>query len=91
MPLYKYQPFYKYDGPTHAQPFRDELSSDEEEQNIEDVFSEVETYFDDEAKFERKEDGFIHITSDVTQTECDEQVKRCLNSLDLYANRIAAK
>jgi len=91
MPLYKYQPYYKYDGPTHAQSFRDELSPEEEEFNLECFFSEVEDYFDDKAKFERQEDGFIFITSDVTQTECDELVKRCLNSLDLYANRVAAK
>jgi hypothetical protein len=91
MPLYKYQPFYEYDGPTHAQPFRDELSSDEAEENIEGFYSEIENYFDDDAKFERKEDGFIYITSNVTQAECDEQVKRCLNGLDLYANKGATK
>ena len=91
MPLYKYQPFYQYDGPSLAQPFREELSSDEEKINLECFFSEVEGYFDDKTEFERQEDDFICITSNITQTECDDRVKRCLNSLDLYAKRVVAK
>lgn len=91
MPVYKYQPYYQYDGPTHSQPFREELSAEECEFNKESFFDEVDRYFDDgEATFERTSDNFIYITTDITQIECDERVKRCLNSLDLYAKRVPA-
>ncbi len=92
MSLFKYQPYYKYDGPTHSQPFREELSTDEVDRNIELFFYEISDYFVDiQATVEQLEDGYVGITADITQEDCDERVKRCLNSLDLYAKRIAAQ
>jgi hypothetical protein len=73
MAIYKYQPYYKYDGPTHADPFREELDLEQQKENIEDFFSEIESYFKNNVKFERRDD------------------KRCLNSLDLFANRTPYK
>jgi len=87
MPLYKYRPYYKFNGPTRDEPFREELSPEEGKENIEDFFSEIERYFESGTKFERQDDGFIWITSDISQSGSDEQVKLCLNSLDLYANK----
>jgi hypothetical protein len=91
MAIYKYQPYYKYDGPTHADPFREELDLEQQKENIEDFFSEIESYFENNVKFERRDDNYIWITSDVSQNDCDERVKRCLNSLDLFANRTPYK
>lgn len=92
MPVYKYQPYYQYDGPSHSQPWREELTAEEVDSNIEYFFDEVDRYFDDvEAEFERLPDNYVSITSEITQKDCDERVKQCLNSLDLYANRIPAK
>lgn len=88
MPLYKYQPYYKYDGPNRSQPFREELTPDEVEYNIECFFSEIERYFvDGTAEFERLPKDCIGITSDISEADCDERVKLCLNSLDLYAHK----
>ncbi|MBG9997976.1 hypothetical protein I6E72_03275 [Pseudoalteromonas sp. NSLLW24] len=87
MAIYKYQPYYKYDGATRAEPFREELDLEQQKENIKDFFSEIENYFGSDVKFERQDDNYILITSDISQEDCDERVKRCLNSLDLYANR----
>jgi hypothetical protein len=91
MAIYKYQPYYKYDGPTNSEPFREELDLEQQKENIEDFFSEIERYFESDTKFERRDDNYIWITSDISQNDCDERVKRCLNSLDLYAHRTAYK
>jgi len=92
MPLFKYQPYYKYNGPTLSQPFRKELTSDEVSRNMSLFFDEIGSYFNDVgATVEPVGDGFIGITADITQDDCDERVKRCLNSLDLFANKIAAQ
>lgn len=89
MPLFKYQPYYEYNGATLAEPFREELSEEEARFNIESFFDEIDMQFTEgEAETERHEDGIIGITADITQKECDERVKYCLNNLDLYANRI---
>lgn len=92
MPLFKYQPYYKYNGPTLSQPFREELSAEQAGRNINLFFDEVGSYFTDVgATIEPSGDGFICITADITQQDCDERVKRCLNSLDLFAIKSAAK
>ena len=45
MPLYKYRSYYKFNGPTRDEPFREELSPEEGKENIEDFFSEIELEF----------------------------------------------
>ncbi|MBU1668995.1 hypothetical protein KKC13_11305 [bacterium] len=88
MPIYKYQPYYQYDGVTLAQPFREELTQEEIEYNIESFFSDIDRYFDTHTTtFERLSENCLEITTDISETECDERVKRCLNSLDLYAHK----
>ncbi|WP_049458538.1 hypothetical protein [Stenotrophomonas maltophilia] len=92
MPLFKYQPYYKYNGPTLSQPFREELNPDQVSHNMSLFFDEIGSYFTDVgATVEAVGGGFIGITADITQDDCDSRVKRCLNNLDLFANRIAAQ
>lgn len=89
MSIYKYQPYYQYDGETLAQPFREKLTEKEIEYNTESFFSDIDRYFkDDMATFERVSKNCLEITTDISETECDERVKQCLNSLDLYAHKI---
>jgi hypothetical protein len=38
MAIYKYQPYYKYDGPTHADPFREEFDLEQQKENIKGFF-----------------------------------------------------
>lgn len=88
MSIYKYQPYYQYDGPSLSQPFREKLTPDEIAYNLECFFSDVDSYFeDDTAKFEKLSNNCIIITSDISESECDERVKNCLNDLDLYAHK----
>lgn len=92
MPQFKYKPFYSYNGPTLAEPFREELSEDEASLNVSRFFDEIEHHFADlEAIFEVDEDGIVSISADITRNDCDARVKRCLNSLDLYATKIRAQ
>lgn len=92
MPQFKYKPYYYYNGPTHAEPLREELSADEVSRNMSLFFDEIGDYFKDVgATVEPVGDGFIGITSEITQEECDARVKRCLNNLDLYATKIRAQ
>lgn len=89
MSIYKYQPYYQYDGVTLAQPFREQLTQEEIEYNIESFFSDIVRYFkDDMATFERVSKNCLEITTDISQEECDARVQLCLNSLDLFANKI---
>ncbi|WP_411833526.1 hypothetical protein [Pseudoxanthomonas mexicana] len=73
----------------HEQKFREELSPDEVDRRIESFFAEVGRYFEDTgAVIQPIQGGIVSITTDASQKECDERVKRCLNSLDLYAEKI---
>ena len=88
MSIYKYQPYYRYDGITHSQPFREELTQEEIGDNIESFFSDIDRYFDtDTATFQRLSGNCLEITTDISETKCDKRVKDCLNSLDLYAKK----
>lgn len=88
MSIYKYQPYYQYNGAILAQPFRKELTQEEINYNLESFFSDIDSYFEDgTATFERLLENHLEITTDISETECDELVKRCLNSLDLYAHK----
>lgn len=90
MSEYKYKPYYKYNGPTRDQPFREELSAEEVNRRLELFLIEVGNYFgDDDAAVVRPiQDGVISITTGLAQQECDDTVKKCLNVLDLYARKI---
>lgn len=92
MPIFRYQPYYKYNGPTLSQPFREELSAEQVRHNMNLFFQDIDHYFTDVgAVVGPAGDGFIAITADITQNDCDERVKRCLSSLDLFANKLAAQ
>jgi hypothetical protein len=92
MPVFKYQPYYEYNGPTKSDPFREELSADQIKRNMSLFFDEIGSCFSDVgATIEPVGGGFIGITADITQADCDARVKRCLNSLDLFANKALAQ
>ena len=88
MHVFKYRPYYHYDGPTHSDPFREELSSEEADDRVESFFFDIERYFDEDSASLKQEGDLIVITSDINENDCDEIVKRCLNSLDLFANKV---
>ena len=92
MPTFKYQPYYQYNGPSSSHPFREKLSVEQVRQNMDLFFQDIGHFFTDVgATVEPIGDGYVAITADITQNECDERVKRCLNGLDLFANKVAAQ
>lgn len=90
MQIFGYQPYYRFGGPAKSDPLREELTDEEAERRIELFFNEIRIYFlDIEATFERHDKGGLTIKAPISQRDCDERVKRCLNNLDLLANKFA--
>ena len=88
MPLFKYKPYYQYNGPTPSDPLRDELSQEEAEDRVRCFFEEIDRYFEEDSVAIKKEGDLVSITSEINQKDCDEAVSKCLNSLDLFANKV---
>lgn len=89
MPKYKYQPYYYHAGATRENPFREALSDQEVKRRLDLFFEDVERHFEGlQVRIERLEDGILCIDADVQMEVCDLRVKRCLNSLDLYAHKV---
>lgn len=86
MKTYSYLPYYQ--GPTPANPMRDELSTDELEQKLEAFYSDVVTHFEDiGCTVKRNSVGLISITTEIPEQDCHEIVKGLLISLDLHADK----
>lgn len=89
MPTYKYQPYYQYNGPTHSEPMREELSTEEAKQRLDLFIDEIGAYFENVGvQIETTIGGVVCVSTDLMQKDCDDRVKRCLNNLDLYAKKI---
>ena len=88
MATYKYTPYYRNDGPSRSEPLRDELSEGEIEHRIQlfvqDVRASLEGVL---ARVDVEDDNTVSVTTDLARAECDEKVKACLNSLELYAKK----
>lgn len=89
MPTHKYQLYYRYDGPTYSQPMREELSADEVRHRLHLFIEDIGAFFEDsEVQIEVADGDVVCLMTELSQKDCDDQVKRCLNSLDLYARKI---
>lgn len=88
MPTFKYEPYYRFNGPTRADPLQEDLSTEEIRQRMELFTREIASHFEDiSAQVEFAADGVLSVTTDLTQKDCDDRVKRCLNNLDLFARK----
>lgn len=90
MPIFKYKPYYEYSGPTRSDPFRELLSEDQIEKNMCDFYEHLKYVFaNTDAAFKNDGAGVVSITTEnISEQECDERMKKHLNSLDLFANKI---
>ena len=87
MKTYSYRPYYQ--GPSPANPMRDELSVDEQEQKLEAFYADVVTHFEDVGcTVGRNSVGLVSVATDMPEQQCHEIVKRLLISLDLRADRL---
>lgn len=88
MNTYKYAPYYEFNEPKASNPLREELSTDDQERNLELFYTDVLNIFEDEnAVISRDANGVVSIQSDLIEKDCDERIKAILNSLDLYARK----
>lgn len=86
MPMFTYDIYYRFNGPTLAEPLAEGLDNEQVKRNIEIFFVEIESHFTDTVStFERCDGDRINITTDISRKDCDARVKRCLGSLDLSA------
>lgn len=88
MNTFKYKPYYKYDGPTHSNLLCEELSPEEAEERVRCFFEDIVHYFEENIAI-NKEGGIVSISGDIEQSDCDELMKKCLNSLGLLAHKIS--
>lgn len=88
MSTFKYKPYYKYDGPTHSNPLREELSQVEAEERVRCFYIDIVHYFDEDIDINQEGD-LVSISGDIKQSDCDELVKKCLNNLDLFAQKVS--
>jgi hypothetical protein len=92
MNRYKYRAYYKFDGPSRAEPFRSEKSPQEIAEALSRFPVELDHYIDGGATVEvpnlQPDANSSHVTvvSEADRMAIDEAVKRCLNALDLYGD-----
>lgn len=68
---------------------REELSGEDVLYRLEFIAGDIDAYFEDvAAQIAVSADGIVSVTTDLLQKDCDDRVKRCLNSLDLFARKI---
>jgi hypothetical protein len=88
MNTYKYLPRYSYSGPTLTDPFREELSIEEQARNIELFYTDVVNQFEEFGDVvSRDNDGVVSITTTMHEQKCDKLVKGILNGLDLFCRK----
>lgn len=86
MATYRYKPYYSYNGPTHSQPFREELPAAVVEKNIEFFFQNLDSHFvGTGAVINHDGEGTAIVLTSMPREESNEIVKGLLNYLDLFA------
>ena len=90
MPIFKYRPYYHYNGPTIREPLLDQLSEDEVERNLLLLVEDLKNHFKEiGGDVEELEDGVILINVDLSKKECDDIVGGYLSNLHLFANKMS--
>ena len=94
MPTYRYGVFYRFNGPTHSDPLRDELSPEEVERNLRLFAQDLPNYFGEVAvNVQSQQDTHdfplvVTVETAAPKTVADEAVKRCLIGLELFGKRL---
>jgi len=93
MKEYKFEIYYKYDGPSHSDPFPEEKNSEQIQDALGNFVNEVQHYIEslETTVFSFPVDGdierrIVSIKTITKKEEVNEAVKRCLQDLDLRAN-----
>ncbi len=88
MAVFSYQIYYAY-KPSISNPLLDELNQEEVGRNIGLLIDDLKSHFGDiGGSVDSSSNGFISITVDLTQKECDKIIKGYLSPLNLLAKKV---
>lgn len=95
MNRFSYRVYYQYDGPTHSAPLRSPKSSHEISEALRNFPNELCHYISDQdarvSDEPTKRDAnsiIVFVATTLDETATDEAVKRCLNGLDLFGEKL---
>lgn len=95
MNRFTYRVYYQYNGPSHSNPFRSPKNAHEISEALR-VFpnelphylSDQEAAVSDEATKKDANSIIVFVETALDETATDEAVKRCLNGLDLFGEKL---
>lgn len=87
MNIFKYEPYYKFFGPSLSDPIGEELSQEDQERNIGFFYDDVQnTFADDCAVVSKDSGGIVSIETTLSKDVCGRRVEKILISLKLSAH-----
>ncbi|MCA7955559.1 hypothetical protein LGM43_35440 [Burkholderia seminalis] len=96
MNRFTYRAYYQYNGPSHANPFRSEKSDQEVAEALARFPSALELFLDRDASIEAPQiqadpsSSYVTVVTLADERSTDAVVEKCLNSLDLFGEKLSA-
>ncbi len=94
MNRFAYRVYYHYNGPSRSDPFREEKNSEEITEALQRFPTELPHYFSDQnasisAAPNRNDPNsiLVSVATTLDETETNKAVAKCLNALDLFADK----
>jgi hypothetical protein len=97
MNRYMYRVYYLYNGPSHAAPFRSEKSAQEVAFALSRFPIELEQFMDTGMEISVSPDlhdsssSYVTVVTFADESQVDAVVQKCLNGLDLVAEKLPAR
>lgn len=95
MNRFSYRVYYEYNGPSHSDPFRSPKDFHEISEALRNFPNELPHYLSDQdatvSSEPTKKDPnsiIVFVATVIDETATDEAVKRCLNVLDLFGQKL---
>ncbi|MFM0617517.1 hypothetical protein PQR37_26015 [Paraburkholderia nemoris] len=94
MNRFSYRAYYAYDGPSHADPFRSEKTPNEVAEALARFPIDLEHRVDGGTTVETptvqpdSQSSHVTVVTLADERSIDEVVKKCLNSLDLFGQKL---
>jgi hypothetical protein len=95
MNRFTYRAYYEFNGPSRDDPFRSEKTTDEAAEALSRFPLELEHFVESGSIVEvplstrDSNSSFVTVVTPANEAQVDEAVKRCLNGLDLFAQKIS--
>jgi len=95
MNRFSYRAYYQFTGPSRDDPFRSEKTEEDVGKAISRFPLELEHFLEQGSVVEVPQgvsdfnSSFVTVVTDASEAQVDEAVKRCLNGLDLFAQKFS--